>query len=85
MYIYEKRIEMKSKFKYVIVLLFSLFLFSRYLMIDFPQEESSIFFNGKIITLEEDPINVEAIFVENGIIKSVGNKEEILALNAVVM
>lgn len=80
MYIYEKRIEMKSKFKYVIVLLFSLFLFSRYLMIDFPQEESSIFFNGKIITLEEDPINVEAIFVENGIIKSVGNKEEILAL-----
>ncbi len=76
---------MKSKFKYIIVLtvaLFSLFLFSKYLMIDFPKEKSSIFFNGKIITLEEDSRKVEAIFVENGIIKSLGTKDEMLALKS---
>jgi predicted amidohydrolase YtcJ len=48
-------------------------------MIDFAKEKSSIFFNGKIITLEEDEQNVEAVFVENGIIKSLGSKDEIMA------
>lgn len=71
---------MKSKLKYVIVLLLSLFIFVQYLMIDFSKEKSSIFFNGKIITMEDDSQSPEAIFVENGIIKSLGTKDEILAL-----
>lgn len=72
---------MKSKYVKILLGVFlSLFLFSKYLMIDFPQEKSIIFFNGKIITLEETEESVEAILVENGIIQSLGSKEEILAL-----
>lgn len=37
-----------------------------------------IYFNGDFITLEAD--NVEAILIDNGIIKDVGNKEEILKM-----
>jgi len=70
-----------NKFLIVLVVaLFSLFLFPKYLMIDFPKEKSSIFFNGKIITMEENEMMVEAIYVEDGIIKSVGSKDEILSL-----
>lgn len=37
-----------------------------------------IYFNGDFITLEAD--NVEAILIDNGIIKAVGSKEEILKM-----
>lgn len=34
---------------------------------------SFLFFNGNIITMEDDNIYVEAIYIEDGIIKKVGN------------
>ena len=36
-----------------------------------------IFYNGEILTLEDD-LYVEAIFIEDGIIKDVGSNEDIL-------
>jgi len=74
---------MKNKFKFGVVLfiaLSTLFLFSKYLRIDFPKEKSSIFFNGKIITMEGDSKSPEAIFVEDGFIKSLGTKDKLFAL-----
>ena len=37
-----------------------------------------IYYNGNFITLENN--NIEALLIEDGIIKKVGNKEEILHL-----
>lgn len=39
--------------------------------------EKIMFFNGNIITMENKEANPEAILIENGIIKKVGNLEEV--------
>ncbi len=49
-------------------------------MQDFQKTESSIYFNGNILTMETMQDQPEAIFVEHGIIKSIGPQEEILTL-----
>ena len=36
-----------------------------------------LFYNGDIITMENDTENIEAVFVENGIIKKVGSEKEL--------
>lgn len=50
------------------------------LMQDFQKTESSIFYNGTILTMEAPSNTPEAIFVERGIIKSIGSQEDILNL-----
>ena len=39
-----------------------------------------LFFNGDILTMEND-LYCEAILIENGIIKELGNKDDILSKN----
>ena len=48
-------------------------------MKDFPKEKSLIFYNGKIITMEDDQPTTSAIFVQDGIIQSIGNQEDIFS------
>lgn len=65
---------------FFLITFFLLFLFSKFLMVDFTKSPSSIFYNGEIITMEDEKMTVEAIFVEEGIIKTIGSKEEIFKL-----
>ena len=48
-------------------------------MIDFPKQESLIFYNGKIITMEDSNPTTSAVFVQDGIIQAIGPQEEILS------
>ena len=40
---------------------------------------NKIYYNGDFITLESEKNKVEAIFIEDGMIKKVGKKEQIFA------
>ena len=42
--------------------------------------KNKLYFNGNIITVDENESIKEAVLVENGLIKAVGSNEEILAL-----
>ena len=39
--------------------------------------DSVLFFNGNIITMEDDKRYAEAVYIENGVIKEVGNLDEV--------
>ena len=71
---------MRKRYYFAIALVVILILIYRWLMIDFPKTESLIFFNGDILTMEDDLPTASAIFVEKGIIKFIGSKEEIFNL-----
>jgi len=51
-----------------------------WLMQDFEHTPSSIYYNGEIITLEDDQPQAAAVFVKNGVIQEIGNESTILSL-----
>ena len=76
----KKTYTMKRK-PIILVILF-LLLLSGYFYItnDFKKTTATIYTNGTIITLEKEMPLAEAMLVENGIIKAIGNNNEILKL-----
>ena len=71
---------MRKRLYFLIAFVAILLIAYQWLMIDFPKTESLIFYNGNILTLENDSNNPPAIYVEKGIIKAIGSKEEIFEL-----
>ena len=74
---------LKSRNKKVSVIAFIfllLFIGYFYTIQDFPKSKNSIYLNGEIITINEKMPTAQAMWVENGLIKSIGTNDEILKL-----
>jgi Predicted metal-dependent hydrolase with the TIM-barrel fold len=73
----EKPINIKSILTYstLSVLIISLFVSNK--KIDFSKGDNLLFHNGPIITMERDRPSAESVYIENGIIRSIGDYENI--------
>ena len=65
----------KSKISYLILFAIWLLAFFAYDSIDFSNGGTMLFHNGNIITMEKEHQYPEAVYIENGIIKSIGTYE----------
>jgi len=65
----------KSKISYLILFATSLLAFFAYDSIDFSNGGTMLFHNGNIITMEKKHQYPEAVYIEDGIIKSIGTYE----------
>ena len=72
-----KPINIKSILAYstLSVLIISLFVSNK--KIDFSKGDNLLFHNGPIITMDVDRPSAESVYIENGIIKSIGDYENI--------
>ena len=59
----------------IVVIIFWYILLDTYTQISFTPEVSQLFHNGHILTMDDDSIEVDAIYVEDGIIKGLGDKD----------
>jgi len=73
---------MKRKPLFLLALLIILLISYFYISKDFKKAESTIYHNGNIITLEEELPSAQAMLIKGGIIKAIGNNEEILKLKS---
>ena len=73
----KKPINIKSILTYstLSVLIISLFVSNK--KIDFSKGDNLLFHNGPIITMERDRPSAESVYIENGIIRSIGDYENI--------
>ena len=65
----------KSKISYLILFAIWLLAFFTYGSIDFSDSGTMLFHNGNIITMEKEHQYPEAVYIEDGIIKSIGKYE----------
>ena len=65
----------KSKISYLILLAIWLLAFFTYDSIDFSNGGTMLFYNGNIITMEKEHQYPEAVYIEEGIITSIGTYE----------
>jgi imidazolonepropionase-like amidohydrolase len=73
----KKSINIKSIliFSTLSVLIISLFVSNK--KIDFSKGDNLLFHNGPIITMDIDRPSAESVYIENGIIRSIGDYENI--------
>ena len=62
----------KEKIAYSVLFAFTLALFLSDDNLDFSEGDNILFHNGPIITMDQDHPNPETVYIENGIIKSIG-------------
>ena len=61
-----------AKFAYSVLFAFTLALLLSDASLDFSDGDNMLFHNGPIVTMDRDHPNPEAVYIENGIIKSIG-------------
>ncbi len=69
---------MNRKLLFLLILSFSLLIGYLYITKDFAKTPATIYINANIITLDNSQPQAQAMFVENGIVKAIGNEENIL-------
>ena len=78
----------KTKVTYLVLLAVCLALYFSNDSINFSDGGTILFHNGKIITMENDHQYPEAVYIENGIIKSIGKydilKNEIISSTQII-
>ena len=62
----------KAKIAYSVLFAFTLALLLSDASLDFSDGDNMLFHNGPIVTMDRDHPNPEAVYIENGIIKSIG-------------
>ena len=62
----------KAKIAYSVLFAFTMALFLSDDNLDFSEGDNILFHNGPIITMDQDHPNTEAVYIENGNIKSIG-------------
>lgn len=72
-----KPINIKSILIFSTLSVFIISLFVSYKKIDFIKGDNLLFHNGPIITMDIDRPSAESVYIENGIIKSIGDYENI--------
>ena len=62
----------KAKITYFLLFVLTMALFLSDASLDFSDGDNMLFHNGPIVTMDRDHPNPEAVYIENGIIKSIG-------------
>ena len=73
---------MKLKYKFLIIIILVALIGYFYVIQDYPKSKPTIYMHANIITLEDTQPTAQAMFVANGLIKAIGNQQDILKLKS---
>jgi len=64
----------------MVAILFGYIIFDSYTLVSFTSKDSQLFYNGHILTMENDLAEVDAVYVEDGIIHSIGDEDKLRSI-----